>query len=91
MNKKPLYRKVNTRAYGVHHWKGGDAKHDRNTKTGTQRSMKKGVQRGRDYTPLFKFLLSKIGKDWDKVYSEACARLDTPEPISWMVDTGEAL
>ena len=89
MRKKPLYRKVNTRAYGVHHWKGGDAKHDRNTKTGTNRSMKKGVQRGRDYTPLFKFLLSKVGQDWDAVYSEACARLDDTEPIFWMVHLGD--
>lgn len=40
---------------------------------------------GRDYTPLFKFLLSKVGKKWDEVYSEAKSRLDSEEPIFWMV------
>ncbi len=29
--------------------------------------MKRGVERGLDYTPLFKFLLSKVGSDWDSV------------------------
>jgi hypothetical protein len=43
------------------------------------------VRRGLDYTPLFKFLLSKIGSDWNDVYSEAVARLDRPDPIFWLV------
>ena len=47
--------------------------------------MKKGVQRGLDYTPLFKFLLSNIGNKWDEVFSEAVARLDKQDPIFWMV------
>lgn len=42
-------------------------------------------RRGLDYTPLFKFLLSKVGADWDSIYSEAVARLDRPEPIFWLV------
>lgn len=42
-------------------------------------------KRGLDYTPLFKFLLSKVGQDWDKVYKEAVERLDKEEPIFWMV------
>ena len=42
-------------------------------------------QRGLDYTPLFKFLLSKVGSNWSEVYSEAKARLDKEEPIFWMV------
>ncbi|MDP0941227.1 hypothetical protein Q6253_28740, partial [Klebsiella quasipneumoniae] len=38
-----------------------------------------------DYTPLFRFLLSRVGQDWDEVYSEAVARLDRKDPIFWMV------
>ena len=30
--KEPLYRKVNTRAHGVHHNFGGDYRHERNSK-----------------------------------------------------------
>lgn len=46
-------------------------------------------RRGLDYTPLFMFLLSRIGKDWAKTYSEAVARLDRPDPIFWMVASSE--
>lgn len=45
---------------------------------------------GYDYTPLFKFLLSKVGSDWDKIYAEAKARLNDPEPIFWMVALQES-
>ena len=34
---------------------------------------------------MFKFLLSKVGADWDSIFSEAKRRLDKPEPIFWMV------
>jgi hypothetical protein len=78
--KEPLYRKVNTKARGVHHNKGGDAKYDRNTKKGFEK-MKQGVQRGLDYTPLYRFLLSKVGQDFDTVFSEAVSRLDKEDPI----------
>lgn len=47
-------------------------------------------RQGLDYTPLFRFLLSKVGQDWDAVYSEAVSRLDTPAPIFWMVAEHEA-
>lgn len=40
---------------------------------------------GYDYTPLFKFLLSKVGEKWDEIYSEAKSRLDKEEPIFWLV------
>lgn len=40
---------------------------------------------GFDYTPLFRFLLSRVGKKWDVVFSEALARLDRPDPVFWMV------
>lgn len=81
--KKPLYRKVNTKARGVHHDFGGDYKNNRKEKALV--SMRNGAQRGLDYTPLFKFLLSKVGENWDNVHSEAVARLDKEEPIYWMV------
>lgn len=85
-DKEPLYRKVNTRARHCHHQFGSDAKYDRNTKKGISKSMKQGKQRGLDYTPLFRFLLSKVGKKWDDVFSEAKSRLDREEPIFWMVE-----
>ena len=82
---KPLYRKVNTRARGVHHNSGGDAKYDRHTKDGMNKSMSKDVQRGLDYTPLYRFLLSKVGEDWNEIHSEAVKRLDHEEPIYHLV------
>ena len=47
--------------------------------------MVKGKQRGLDYTPLFRFLLSKVGEPWDTVHSEAVSRLDKQEPMFWLV------
>ena len=93
--KEPLYRKVNTRARGVHHHFGGDYRHQRNTAdeddpTRTRGSMHGSKRRGLDYTPLFRFLLSKVGEDWDAVYGEADARLDRPDPIFWLVARTEA-
>lgn len=87
--KKPLYRKVNTCTRGVHHQEGSDAKYDRNTKKGMSKSMKKCDKRGLDYTPLYKFLLSKVGQDWDAIHSEAISRLDKEEPIYYMVARNE--
>ena len=70
--KGKLYRKENKKALNYHGDKGGDFRHSRNTKAmkqfeGGSMSIKKDVQRGVDYTPLFKFLLSKVGKVWDHV------------------------
>ncbi|WP_225595683.1 hypothetical protein [Pseudomonas sp. PDM05] len=45
---------------------------------------------GFDYTPLYRFLLSKVGHPWDQVFSEANARLDRPDPIFWMVALHES-
>lgn len=89
LNKEPLYRKVNTKAAYCFHWYGSDAAKDRGTKHGIPKSMKKDVRRGLDYTPLYKFLLSKVGKEWDAVYSEACSRLITDEPIWHMVENNK--
>ncbi|MFC4654196.1 hypothetical protein ACFO3I_04055 [Rheinheimera marina] len=95
MEKKPLYRKVNTRTHGVRHKVGGDFRHDRRSDNYDVIGMASKVQRGLDYTPLYKFLLSKVGQSWAPVYREAVARLDKEEPIFWLVsrtlDDGEDL
>lgn len=88
--KKPLYRKVNTTARGVHHNFGGDFQTIRQKINASEvdsdvTSMHKGVRRGLDYTPLFRFLLSQVGHKWDDIYSEAVSRLDRREPILWLV------
>lgn len=86
--KNPLYRKVNTKARGVRHGSGGDFKHSRNKKRETREQkgkMSATKERGLDYTPLFRFLLSKVGANWDEVFSEAKSRLDKTEPIFLMV------
>lgn len=85
---RPLYRRVNTRARGVHHDFGGDYRHRRHREQVDDRPrgpMHGKQHRGRDYTPLFRFLLARIGEDWDAVYSQAVARLDRPDPIFWIV------
>ncbi|HKS25469.1 MAG TPA: hypothetical protein VJZ76_21950 [Thermoanaerobaculia bacterium] len=94
MRTRPLYRKVNTTAHGVHHRHGGDFSDVRNTKTqksfdGSRQSMHGKQLRGLDYTPLFRFLLSKVGAEWDAVFSEAVSRLDRAEPIFWLVARSE--
>ena len=90
MNSSPLYRRVNTKARGVKHNTGGDYRHERNTKAEIQSdvqriSMHGQVRRGLDYTPLFRFLLAKVGMPWNAIQAAAIARLDRPEPIFWIV------
>lgn len=90
MKKPPLFRKVNTTAHGVHHRFGGEYRDERKSRASresdaTRTSMHGHTHRGLDYTPLFKFLLSKVGSSWDAVYSEAVSRLDRREPIFWLV------
>lgn len=89
--KQLLYRRENKRAlnYRSNH-PGSEFRYERNTKEmnnfeGTHKSIKK-THAGHDYTPLFMFLLSKVGKPWDEVHSEAVSRLDKQEPIFWMVN-----
>ncbi len=87
--KEPLYRKVNTRARNVHHDFGGDYKYSKNKKRETLEQTKGAMhgkkERGLDYTPLFRFLLSKVGSEWDEIFSEAKSRLDKTDPIFWLV------
>ncbi|MFI5453744.1 hypothetical protein ACHMWN_16515 [Pedobacter sp. UC225_61] len=91
MNKEKakLFRKVNTTAHNVHHNFGGDFKNTRNSRKETleqtQGKMFGKKERGLDYTPLYRFLLSKVGSNWDEVFSEAKARLDKTDPIFWIV------
>lgn len=90
-SKEPLYRKYNKLARGFRHSSyGGDFRHERNSKElknfeGSHLSIKR-TREGFDYTPLFKFLLSRVGQDWDTVFSEAVSRLDKKEPVFWIVD-----
>jgi hypothetical protein len=89
--KEPLYRRVNTRTHGVRHGQGGEYRWSRRKDdTAALGKMHANKQRGLDYTPLFRFLLSRVGADWDAVFGEAVARLDRPEPIFWMVARREA-
>ncbi len=85
--KEPLYRKVNTQTHRVHHDMGGNYRTER--KAGESDASKGAMhgksRRGLDYTPLFRFLLSRVGSEWNSVYSEAIARLDCPDPIFWLV------
>jgi hypothetical protein len=83
--KKPLFRKVNTKARGVRHQFGGDFRNDRRAEPWEMPGMARGVRRGLDYTPLFRFLLSRVGEPWDATHREAVERLDTPDPIFWLV------
>lgn len=87
--KEPLYRKVNSKAINARHFTGIDFKYlrhkRRETREQTNGSMHGKKQRGLDYTPLFRFLLSKVGENWDDIFSEAKSRLDKTEPIFWLV------
>lgn len=83
--KKPLFRKVNTRTIRVRYHTTGDARHDRNTKDGLSKSMQ-SKEHPLDFTPLFMFLLSKIGQPWDEVHSEAVSRIpkEHKDAVNWM-------
>lgn len=95
MHKAPLFRRENTTAHRPNVHIGGEYRDERNTKKEAQsqamrRSMHGKERRGRDYTPLFKFLLSKVGSPWSEVYAEAVRRLDKVEPIFWLVAMDES-
>ena len=95
LEKKPLYRKENTRTWGVRRNESvAHYRHERNGKIesrseASRGSMHGGKRYGLDYTPLFRFLLSRVGGNWDEIFSEAVARLDRPEPVFWMVSIHE--
>lgn len=87
-SKEKLFRKENNRAIKMGKTiLGGEYAHDRRTKKDTPQKNGKmrSKNQGLDYTPLYRFLLSKVGCVWDDVFSEAKARLNTAEPIFAMV------
>ena len=89
-HKAPLYRKLNTATHHARRETGGEFRHERHAKhandwDSTRAGMHGRQRHGYDYTPLFRFLLSRVGRRWDEVHSEAIARLDRPDPIFLMV------
>ncbi|CNE48620.1 Uncharacterised protein [Yersinia similis] len=88
---KKLYRRVNTTTRHRSNNPGAEYRWERYKQKATdenmpQRASMHGKQkRGLDYSPLFMFLLTKVGQQWDEVYSHVVKRLDKPEPIFWMV------
>ncbi|WP_231423460.1 hypothetical protein [Pseudomonas sp. Leaf59] len=95
MKKPCLYRSVDTRTHDVCHGSHRAYRSERNSKKETRALSNRGSmhshhRHGFDYTPLFRFLLSKVGQPWDQVFSEANARLDRPEPIFWVVALHES-
>lgn len=87
---EPLYRKVNTKARHAHHRHGGDYRTERKGKDAPEGGPRRGSmhghqQRGLDYTPLYRFLLSRVGQDWDQVHHAAIARLDREAPLYHLV------
>lgn len=93
MEKKPLYRKVSKTTHNGFPHADFDtkrrAKYARHTKEGMERGMSKRHDHNGygeyDYTPLFKFLLKQEGRDWNEVWQECCQRLNTTEPVQYMV------
>lgn len=80
-----LYRRLNTRARHLRCYvPGKDAKNDRNTKGGIGRSMH-GGDHSIDFTPLYRFLLGSVGKEWAPVYSEAINRLGDHRDAIWHI------
>ena len=94
MKKEPLFRKKrNNESFSHHNNRNhADYKHIRNTKkhkitedgdfvVKCKEGMHNTSPNGYDYTPLYRFLQSKVGKKWNDVFSEAKSRLDKEEPI----------
>lgn len=88
---RKLYRSVNTTTRHHSNNPGAEYRWKRNSKKtedellAKRETMHSGQRRGRDYTPLFYFLIKNIGRPWDKVFSEVCRRLDSTEPVFWLV------
>ncbi|MGO2972054.1 hypothetical protein EYY83_12490 [Hafnia alvei] len=92
LQQKKLYRKENRTTYNVRSNNPGSeyrlVRHKQkiiNENAPSKLPMKRKQNRGLDYTPLFMFLISRVGESWDAIYHEAVSRLDTPEPIFWLV------
>ncbi|WP_336843516.1 hypothetical protein [Serratia nevei] len=74
--KKKLYRRESVTSRGPIA-SGGEYRWERHSKQlddeqlPLRESMHGRIQHGMDYTPLFQFLLSKVGQPWSEVHSEA--------------------
>ncbi|WP_071842739.1 hypothetical protein [Cedecea neteri] len=88
---RKLYRSVNTTTRHRSNNPGAEYRWERNRKKvgdellAKRETMHGRQKRGRDYTPLFYFLIKQIGKPWNDIFSEVCGRLDTTEPVFWLV------
>lgn len=88
---RKLYRSVNTTTRHHSNNPGAEYRWERNRKKvgdellAMRETMHGRQNRGRDYTPLFYFLIKHIGEPWDDIFSEVCGRLDTTEPVFWLV------
>ena len=93
--KKPLFRKVNIRTHHMRYVDGGEYRWSRNTRQEKKTESSRGSTHSDhrhclDYTPLFKFVLSRVGDDWAAIYGEAVARLHRSEPVFWLVASCDA-
>lgn len=92
---RKLYRSVNTTMRHHSNNPGAEYRWERNRKKvgdellAKRETMHGRQKRGRDYTPLFYFLIKQIGKPWDEIFSEVCGRLDTTVPVFWLVTLHE--
>ncbi|MBH3006458.1 hypothetical protein [Serratia ureilytica] len=83
--KKKLYRRESVASRGPiasggeYRW-GRHGKQADDEQLPLRESMHGRIQHGMDYTPLFQFLLSKVGQPWNEVHSEAISRLDKEAP-----------
>lgn len=91
-NKNPLYRKVNKithngfRFYCQESDRYRFEKHKKKYANKNRIAIKRKQHRHEyDYAPLYKFLLSCVGREWDKVFEECQSRLDKVDPIMDMV------
>lgn len=94
---KPLYRKVNRKSsYQCRctEAKGGRFAWARHSKAmrqfdgrrlPTRNAKSPYMTDGYDYTPLYRYLLSRVGEPWDDIYAYVKPRLNTTEPIWWLV------
>lgn len=88
---RKLYRSVNTTTRHHSNNLGAEYRWECNhKKVGDELLAKRDTmhgrqKHGRDYTPLFYFLIKQIGKPWDEIFSEVCGRFDTSEPVFWLV------
>ncbi|MBR5028611.1 MAG: hypothetical protein IKX51_05255 [Bacteroidales bacterium] len=90
--KKPLYRKVNKITHNGIRYYCQETDRYRNERNKKNKSLpnqlpikRKQNRHDNDYAPLYRFLLSRVGCNWDEVWNECISRLDKVEPVLDMV------